>query len=68
MYQSSKNAFSSVADQLGMGQSSDVTIWNIEKFINTTEIGQFPFYILLREPVQSAKTISRYSDFVKPCV
>ena len=49
-----KNAFSSIAEQLGMSGTSDVTIWNIEKFIVSSTIPELaetapPIVIILED-------------------
>ena len=46
-----KHAFSAIADQLGMAEKSDVSIWNIEKFIAKTEIPELtrPIVIIFED-------------------
>ena len=46
-----KHAFGSIADQLGMLDKSDVTIWNIEKFIAATEFAELtrPIVIIFED-------------------
>jgi len=46
-----KHAFCAIADQLGMGDRSDVSIWNIEKFIALTEFAELtrPIVIIFED-------------------